>query len=79
MLIRTMKKAITPYSFAQISKGGLGWQLMQTMIQHARWLGLQEIEGLVLHENSTMLTMCKELGFVISSRRTPACASSRCG
>ena len=52
---------------SDIKGRGLGWQLMQTMIQYARWLGLQEIEGQVLHENSTMLAMCRELGFAVSS------------
>jgi acetyltransferase len=46
---------------------GLGWQLMRTMIQYAQWLGLGEIEGEVLSHNKTMLTMCAELGFAISS------------
>jgi acetyltransferase len=52
---------------SDIKGRGLGWQLMQTMIQYARWLGLQEIEGQVLHENSTMLAMCRELGFAVNS------------
>ena len=34
---------------------------------HARWLGLRAIEGEVLRENSTMLAMCRELGFAITS------------
>ena len=45
---------------------GLGWLLMQTMIQYARAEGLQTIEGQVLNENTTMLRMCVELGFVIT-------------
>ncbi len=45
---------------------GLGWLLMQTMIQYARAEGLQSIEGQVLNENTTMLRMCVELGFVIT-------------
>ena len=45
---------------------GLGWLLMQTMIQYARAEGLQTIEGQVLNENTTMLRMCMELGFTIS-------------
>ena len=39
---------------------------MQTMIQYARAEGLQSIEGQVLNENTTMLRMCVELGFVIT-------------
>jgi acetyltransferase len=45
---------------------GLGWSLMQIMIEYARWLGLQTIEGQVLRENTTMLQMCRELGFSIT-------------
>jgi acetyltransferase len=48
---------------------GLGWQLMHTIIQYAQSLGLREIEGQVLSHNKTMLTMCAELGFAISSAR----------
>ena len=33
---------------------------------HTRWLGLRAIEGEVLRENSTMLAMCRELGFAIT-------------
>jgi acetyltransferase len=45
---------------------GLGWLLMQTMIDYARAEGLQLVEGQVLPENTTMLAMCRELGFDIS-------------
>ena len=44
---------------------GLGWRLMQIMIEYARWLGLKTIEGQVLRENTTMLRMCRDLGFAI--------------
>jgi len=46
---------------------GLGWQLMQLMIAYARSEGLQRVEGQVLRENSTMLTMCREQGFTIAN------------
>jgi acetyltransferase len=46
---------------------GLGWQLMQLVIEYARQEGLHTIEGQVLRENSTMLTMCRQLGFSIES------------
>ncbi len=46
---------------------GLGWLLMQTMIEYARSVGLQMIEGQVLHENTTMLKMCAELGFKVEA------------
>jgi len=45
---------------------GLGWALMQIMVEYARWQGLARIEGQVLRENTTMLTMCRELGFTIT-------------
>jgi acetyltransferase len=46
---------------------GLGWQLMQLIIAYGRAKGLAAIEGEVLHENSQMLDMCRELGFEIGS------------
>jgi acetyltransferase len=42
---------------------GLGWRLMQLIIEYARSEGLHRIEGQVLQENATMLRMCSELGF----------------
>jgi acetyltransferase len=46
---------------------GLGWLLMQTIIDYARAEGISTIEGQVLRENTTMLKMCRELGFQIAS------------
>ncbi len=46
---------------------GLGWLLMQMIIEYARAEGLKAIEGQVLSENAAMLEMCKELGFHIAS------------
>ncbi len=45
---------------------GIGWKLMQMMIEYARSVGLKAIEGQVLRENTTMLRMCKHLGFAVS-------------
>jgi len=45
---------------------GLGWQLMQHLIAYARAEGLAILFGNVLAENSTMLRMCRELGFSIA-------------
>jgi acetyltransferase len=42
---------------------GLGWLLMQMIIEYARADGIHRIEGQVLRENTTMLAMCAELGF----------------
>ena len=46
---------------------GLGWLLMQTVIDYARSEGLLSIEGEVLRENTRMLKMCTELGFEVAS------------
>jgi acetyltransferase len=45
---------------------GLGWLLMELMIEYARAEGLQSIHGQVLQENRTMLQMCRQLGFHIT-------------
>jgi acetyltransferase len=44
---------------------GLGWALMELIVDYARKEGLSRIHGAVLRENATMLTMCGELGFDI--------------
>jgi acetyltransferase len=44
---------------------GLGWKLMELIIEYARSEKLERIEGQVLGENTTMLRMCGELGFDI--------------
>jgi RimJ/RimL family protein N-acetyltransferase len=44
---------------------GLGWLLMQRIIEYARSIGLERVHGQVLAENTTMLRMCGELGFEI--------------
>jgi acetyltransferase len=46
---------------------GLGWLLMQMIIDYARAEGLRRIEGQVLSENTTMLAMCRQLGFTIAA------------
>ncbi len=46
---------------------GLGWALMQLIIEYAKSEGLKRISGEVLHENSVMLNMCRELGFATKS------------
>ena len=45
---------------------GLGWLLMELMIEYARAEGLKSIHGQVLQENKTMLQMCRQLGFQIT-------------
>jgi acetyltransferase len=44
---------------------GLGWALMQLMIEYARSEGLKTISGDVLTENTVMLQMCRSLGFKV--------------
>lgn len=46
---------------------GLGWQLMQHLIAYARAEGLSELFGLVVAENTTMLMMCRDLGFRVDA------------
>jgi len=50
---------------SDLKGAGIGWALMQIMLDYARWQGLTRIEGQVLRENTTMLSMCRELGFSI--------------
>ena len=40
--------------------------LMQLIIEYARTEGIARIEGQVLRENTTMLAMCRELGFEVA-------------
>lgn len=49
---------------------GLGWMLMQRMIEYARMIGLARIHGQVLAENTTMLRMCAALGFHVDDDPT---------
>ena len=46
---------------------GLGWALMQLIIEYAKSEGLKYISGDVLQDNITMLNMCRELGFEIKT------------
>jgi acetyltransferase len=45
---------------------GLGWALMQLIIEYARSEGLKAISGDVLSENTTMLDMCRDLCFKLT-------------
>jgi acetyltransferase len=42
---------------------GVGWLLMNRVIDYAKQKGLRRIYGDVLAENTAMLQMCEELGF----------------
>ncbi len=46
---------------------GLGWSLMQMIIEYSKTKGLKQIVGQILQENSVMLSMCRELGFKIKT------------
>jgi acetyltransferase len=46
---------------------GLGWVLMELMIEYTRAEGLRFIHGQVLQENTTMLQMCRKLGFQVTT------------
>ncbi|ACJ00137.1 bifunctional acetate--CoA ligase family protein/GNAT family N-acetyltransferase [Rhodospirillum centenum] len=42
---------------------GLGYVMMTRILDYARMRGIKEVFGEVLRENTTMLAMCRELGF----------------
>jgi acetyltransferase len=44
---------------------GLGYQLMNEILNYARSRGIRHVHGDVLRENRTMLAMAEELGFRI--------------
>jgi GNAT superfamily N-acetyltransferase len=44
---------------------GLGWALMQLIIEYAKSEGLKQMCGQILQENAVMLKMCRELGFKV--------------
>jgi acetyltransferase len=46
---------------------GLGWSLMQIIIEYSKIKGLKRIVGQILQENPVMLSMCRELGFKVKA------------
>jgi len=46
---------------------GLGWKLMELLIEYARAEGLCRVEGQILRENTVMIRMCREFGFHVES------------
>lgn len=54
---------------------GLGWLLMQQMIEYSRAEGLKCVRGQVLQENTEMLEMCRKLGFEIESDPEDPCVA----
>jgi acetyltransferase len=53
---------------------GLGWHLMQRLIEVARQRGVKRLVGAVLHENVPMLQLAKELGFTTRATTDDAVA-----
>jgi RimJ/RimL family protein N-acetyltransferase len=51
---------------SRLKSHGVGWLLMQRMIEYSKQKGLKSVHGQVLSENAAMLTMCTELGFHIA-------------
>jgi acetyltransferase len=47
---------------------GLGYALMNRIIDYARHRGVGEIFGDVLRENAPMLNLCRELGFTAETK-----------
>jgi acetyltransferase len=52
---------------SDLKGSGLGWALMQLLIDYATVEGLKSLHGQVLTENATMLAMCRELGFRVKA------------
>ena len=52
---------------SDLKRHGLGWLLMQTLINYARIEGHTHLFGDVLAENAAMLKMCRELGFTVKT------------
>jgi acetyltransferase len=48
---------------------GVGYLLMNRLIDIARERGIHELTGEILRENGAMLQMCRELGFTIAPQR----------
>jgi acetyltransferase len=46
---------------------GFGWVLMQEILEHARRRGIGRVHGEILHENTSMLSMAKEIGFTVAA------------
>jgi acetyltransferase len=46
---------------------GLGWRLMQHLIAYAKAEKLEQLSGAVLADNTSMLQMCRELGFAVEA------------
>lgn len=52
---------------SDLKSKGLGWRLMQHLIDYARAEKIQTLQGDVLASNTTMLQMCTEMGFHVEA------------
>ena len=52
---------------SDVTGHGLGWLLMHRMLDLAARLGVAEVHGVVLRENTRMVKMCREMGFAIEA------------
>jgi RimJ/RimL family protein N-acetyltransferase len=68
-------KAQPGFAKVKVRRQGLGWELMQLVIEWAKADGLSVVEGQVLRENTVMLGMASGLGFEI--RADPADAEMK--
>jgi acetyltransferase len=63
---------------SDLQGSGIGWALMEHLLAYAKGEGLAVVEGMVLAENSDMLTMCRELGFsILPDPADPGCLQVR--
>lgn len=46
---------------------GLGWSLMQLIIEYTKSEGLKQLDGQILQGNVVMLKMCREFGFKVKT------------
>lgn len=56
---------------SDLKRRGLGWRLMELMLDYARADGLARVYGEVLRDNASMLRMCQELGCDVTATDDP--------
>ncbi len=52
---------------SEVKAHGIGWLLMERIIDHAKFKNIKIVHGQVLAENPSMLTMCREMGFQVKT------------
>jgi acetyltransferase len=55
---------------------GIGWALMQQLVDYARAEAIGELWGEVMCDNAAMLKMCKDLGFTVERAGAGSCIST---